>query len=211
MSYFSEPKYPIEGLTDRYEEWINYDLVKRALGGFEDKKSPGPDGIKPVVFKYFNRSVLEYIRFIYCASIFLNYTPRLWTETDVIFIPKPGKDAYNTAKSFRPISLSNYLLKGLERLVGWRMDNALLSRPLHPKQHGFMKNKSTESALSNTCNYIERFVFRNEYALGVFLDISSAFDSISPEHIKSSLLKHGGETDLVDWYYNYLMLSLIHI
>ena len=35
----------------------------------------------------------------------------------------------------------------------------------------------------------------------VFLDIQSAFDLISPEHIKSALLKHGCHPDMVDWYY----------
>ena len=203
--YTPEPKHHLSVISGQYDEWINPDLVREALGGFEDKKSPGPDGLKPIVFKYFNFTILEYISLIYRVSIYLNYTPRLWKETDVIFIPKPGKDEYNKAKSFRPISLSNYLLKGLERLTGWRMDKALLSNPLHPKQHGFMKNKSTESALSNTCNYIERFLFRNEYALGIFLDISSAFDSISPEHIRDCLLKHGGDPDMVSWYYNYLI------
>ena len=64
--------------------------------------------------------------------------------------------------------------------------------------------KSTESAISNTVNYIEKFVFKNQYALGVFLDISAAFDSILPEHIKNSLLDHGGDRDLVEWYYGYL-------
>ena len=84
------------------------------------------------------------------------------------------------------------------------MDAALKDNPIHPKQHGFLKGKSTESALSNTVNYIEKFIFKNQYALGIFLDISSAFDSICPEHIRNCLLKHGGEKDMVEWYYGYL-------
>ena len=104
--------------------------------------------------------------------------PLLWKDTKVIFIPKPGKESYRRAKAFRPISLSNYFLKGLERLVAWKMDEALVKHPLHPKQHGFQRGKSTESALSNTVNHLESFVLKKQYALGIFLDISSAFDSI---------------------------------
>ena len=59
---------------------------------------------------------------IYRACFYLEYTPTPWKDTKVIFIPKPGKEDYNQAKSFRPISLSNYLLKGLERLLGWHMN-----------------------------------------------------------------------------------------
>ena len=104
--------------------------------------------------------------------MYLRYTPIRWKETKVIFIPKPGKKNYRVPKAFRPISLSNYFLKGLERLVGWKMDEALIKHPIHPKQHGFTVQKSTESAISNTLNYIEKFVFKNQYALGVFLDLS---------------------------------------
>jgi hypothetical protein len=35
----------------------------------------------------------------------------------VIFIPKPGRDSYELAKSFRPISLTSFFLKTMERLV----------------------------------------------------------------------------------------------
>ena len=109
----------------------------------------------------------------------------------MIFIPKPGKETYRKAKSFRPISLSNYFLKGLERLVVWEMDVALQNKPIHPKQHGFTKGKSTESALSACIAAIERFLFNNQHCLAVFLDISAAFDSISIEHIRDTLLLHG--------------------
>ena len=37
--------------------------------------------------------------------------------------------------------------------------------------------------------------------MGVFLDIQAAFDSITPEHIKTALLKHACHPDMVDWYY----------
>ena len=43
-----------------------------------------------------------------------------------------------------------------------------------------------------------------KFCIGVFLDIQGAFDTISPQHIKRSLLEHGGDKDLVGWYYNYL-------
>ena len=72
------------------------------------------------------------------------------------------------------------------------MEKALQRFPLHAKQHGFQRGKHTESAISNTVNHIESFVFKNQFALGVFLDISAAFDSIRPKHIKTLLYEHGG-------------------
>ena len=45
------------------------------------------------------------------------HTPKAWRETEVIFLPKPGKDSYDIPKAYHPISLSIFLLKTLERLV----------------------------------------------------------------------------------------------
>ena len=168
------------------------------------RKRAGPDGIKPLVFEHLPNKFLEVLETIYKSSTHLGYTPKAWKKTRVIFISKPGKDTYDKPKSFRPISLSNYLLKGMERLVGWRMDRALLRYPLHNKQHGFMSGKSTESAISNTVNYIEKYIMNKQHCVGVFLDISAAFDSIKPGHIRQALLKHGGDPEMVQWYYNYI-------
>ena len=37
------------------------------------------------------------------------------------------------------------------------------------------------------------------------MDISSAFDTIRPDHIKEEMLKRTESEDLVEWYYNYLV------
>ena len=36
-------------------------------------------------------------------------------------------------------------------------------------------------------------------------DIQGAFDTISPTHIKETLLEQGGHTGMINWYYNYLV------
>ena len=84
------------------------------------------------------------------------------------------------------------------------MDLSLRVYPIHERQHGFMAGRSTESAISMTTNYIEKYLAHKEHCLGVFLDISAAFDSINIDHVRRALLKHGGEPNMVGWYHNYL-------
>ena len=114
----------MEDLRDKYD-WITLSLTRRALKLFKGDKAPGPDGLRPMIFKYFPNQVMEHITDIYRGCIGLWYTPLLWKKSKVIFLPKPGKETYRKPKSFRPISLSNFLLKGLERLIVWRMDEQL--------------------------------------------------------------------------------------
>ena len=192
-----------ETLQDLHD-WIDADLVRKSMKKFKPNKAPGPDGLKPIIFRYLPTNALENLALIYKACISLCHTPKLWRQTRVIFLPKPGKDSYDLPKSYRPISLSNFLLKALERLVVWKMDKDMEDYPIHHLQHGFTKGKSTESAISNMVDYIEECLFNRIHCLGVFLDISSALDSISIDHIRRSLLEHGGTPDMVEWYYSYL-------
>ena len=188
-------------------KWVNLALIKIALKQFHNKKSPGPDGIKPIVLKYLTDHAYKTLLFIYKACLLLSFTPTAWKGCRIVFIPKPGKSTYKLAKSWRPISLTNYMLKGLERLCGWHMDEQLKTHPIHTKQHGFRNDRNTETAISEAVNYIEKHIMNNQHTVGVFLDIQAAFDTISPKKIKESLLKHGGDPIMVGWY----DLSLIHI
>ena len=45
-------------LMGMYNDWINTDRVSKALTGFKAKKSPGPDGIKPIIFPFIPKSFL---------------------------------------------------------------------------------------------------------------------------------------------------------
>ena len=204
VTYNNRRNLEMAEIDKKYQDWITIPLVQRALLGFEKKKSPGPDDLKPLIFEHLPPKFIATLTSVYKSCIHLSYTPKLWKQTRVIFIAKTGKSNYLQPKAFRPISLSNYLLKGLERVVGWKMDKALALNPLHHKQHGFLTGKSTESAISNTTDYIERFIMKKQHCVGVFLDISSAFDSIRPGHVRQALLKHGGDPDLVQWYHGYI-------
>ena len=159
-------------LDGLFTEWISVEKVKEALRAFDSKKSPGPDGLKPILFKHLPPNFVDLITLIYKACINLQYTPKHWKESKVVFIPKPGKSDYTDPKAFRPISLSNYLLKGLERLANWRMEVALAMNPVHDKQHGFRPDRSTETAISSTVSYIQQHLFKRQHCLGVFLDLS---------------------------------------
>ena len=133
-THYKVPSYEVEG---RFNTWISEELVVQALTEFTNNKSPGPDELKPVIFQYLPANIIKIITYVYKACRCLSFTPTEWRKAKVIFIPKPGKKDYTIHSSFRPISLSNYLLKGLERLAVWRVDQALIEFPLHDSQHGF--------------------------------------------------------------------------
>ena len=120
---------------------------------------------------------------LFKASLELGYIPTLWRQVKVVFIQKAGKACPSTAKDYRPISLSSFLLKTMERLVDnfirMRLDPAVMSR----SQHAYCKGKSTETALHTIVRCIEDSINIHEYILAAFIDIEKAFNNVTASSI----------------------------
>ena len=82
--------------------------------------------------------------------------PSAWKVGKGIFLPKPGKESYFKAKSFRIITLTSFQLKWLERLILYHIneDNHVQAK-LSASQYGFRAGISTETALPEFVRCVE--------------------------------------------------------
>ncbi|KAL6417747.1 hypothetical protein ACFW04_014346 [Cataglyphis niger] len=102
----------------------------------------------------------------------------------VVFIPKVGRTCYTSAKDFRPISLTLFLLKTLEKLVETYLNDVVLGRhPLHGNQYVYRMDFSTETALHSLVCQIERDLMEEGYSVRTFLDIEGIFNNTSHEMV----------------------------
>ena len=110
----------------------------------------------------------------------MQHVPGSWTESNGIFLTKPGKTDYNKPNSYRTITLSPTLLKLQEKVILWHMQHDLgMENSLSKKQFGFKKGTSTETALHKVIHKFEKRIAKKGYVLGTFLDIEGAFDNVS--------------------------------
>ena len=79
----------------------------------------GPDGIKPIVMKNVGPRALGCITNIFQTIYSTGYVQIELCKSRVVFIPKSQKDDYGDAGSFRPISLTQFLFKSMERVIEW--------------------------------------------------------------------------------------------
>ena len=126
--------------------WITDALVVEVFNAFKSKKSPGTDNIKPILFKNLNNNYISFLTNYCKAMLILKFTPTIWKEAKLVFIPKPGKDSYKVPKAWRPISLTNYPVKALEKLCVKQADQNIKRNPVHDNQHGFRSDRSTTTA-----------------------------------------------------------------
>ena len=75
---------------------------------------------------------------------------------------------------------------------------------LHERQHAFRRGRGCDTALSAMVSKIEGSIQRGQYALGVFLDISGAFDNIAIARALGGLKERGISQKLHGWYGQYL-------
>ena len=82
----------------------SYNKLKWALFSCQTYKSPGMDGIMPIMLQQGYEQLAVKLLMLLRASLSLGYIPVSWRHTTVVFTPKPGK-SLTQAKSLRPISL----------------------------------------------------------------------------------------------------------
>lgn len=144
--------------------------------------------------------ISEHIVNIYKACISMGYVPNKWKDVKVIFIPKTGKEDYTSPKSFRPISLTSTLLKGLERLIDRYMKEAMqTSSSIHSSQYAFQQGKSTETALHEIVSQVEVTFINKEYAVATFMDIAGAFDNATFDAINEAAMKLEIHSEVTCW------------
>ena len=202
----SPPVSNVEGLDfELIDNIVTIGKVVWAVNTFEPFKSPGPDGIFPALLQNSSTAVMTLIVDIFRGCLKLRHIPYGWREVKVIFIPKAGKAGHSKPKDYRPISLSSFLLKTLERLIDLYLRANIDTNLISSAQHAYLKGKSVESALHVVVNCIEKGLQHKEYTLAAFLDIEGAFNNIKIEAIKQSLIELNIHNFLIDWIT--LMLS----
>ena len=107
--------------------------------------------------------------------------------------------------NYRPVSVLPCLSKILERLVYNRTYDFLSKHNiLYNKQYGFRTNHSTYMAVLDFVNDISRAIDNGMYTIGIFMDLSKAFDTIDHNILLSKLYHYGFRGKTQEWFRNYL-------
>ena len=108
----------------------------------------------------------------------------------VVPLYKGGDEVYLV--NYRPVSVLPVFSKLLERLMYDRLIVFLDEMNLlYNFQFGFRKEHSTAIALMLLVDRISEALHEGEYVLGVFIDVSKAFDTVNHTILLSKLWHYG--------------------
>ena len=174
---------------------INEEVLDKIIKGLKDFKSPGPDGLYGIMIKkswdYIKVGLMDILK----TSLDDNVIPSQWTLSSAVLIPKSSKPS---PKAFRVINLSPILLKVLEKCILIFLKEKIKIK--HSKnQFGFKRGSSTEKALYKVTSKIHNSLKNKKLMIGVFLDLSAAFDNINFDSIDKALLHAGSPDSINKW------------
>ena len=177
--------------------------IRKIVKELKSKKSPGFDHITNDLLKDIISEIVTPLEHIINLSLVNGVVPDKMKISKVIPVYKKGNPT--EVGNYRPISLLSSISKILEKIMYNRTITFIRNFDLlSNSQFGFRQNHSTTHAILYFINHIATAIDKHLHSLGIFLDLSKAFDTINHEILLKKLSYYGIRGKALDWYRSYL-------
>jgi hypothetical protein len=150
--------------------------VTQALSKCKQGKASGPDNIPPSIIKACAPEIAPIFTTLFNMCLVQGYIPRVWRKSEIVPVPKNQQP--KTLNDYRPIALTPIIMKCFEHLIKQRLVPLLT---LDEHQFAYRKDRSTKDACLSLDYYIRSHLESSKaYVRVLFVDFSSAFNTISP-------------------------------
>ena len=188
-------------ILQKYE--LSEEEFKKAFFSLKSNKSNGFDDINANVVKQIYTLIKRPLIYIFNCSIQKGIFPDKLKIARVTPIFKSGEET--VISNYRPISVLPCFSKILEKIMYNRLYPFFReNKILYEKQFGFQANHSTDHAIVQLSSEIYESFNKKEFTLGVFIDLSKAFDTVDHKILFKKLENYGVKDSYLKWFISYL-------
>lgn len=182
---------------------VNSNDIIKTFKTLDLKKTEDTWGLSTIVLSSIINEISPHLALIFNESIDKCVFPDLMKVSKVLPLFKSGERS--DPNNYRPISILPTFSKIFEKIMLMQMQDHFVKHKLfHPKQFGFSKGHSTIDAGVCLVQHIFHAWEQRHDALGVFCDLSKAFDCVSHATLLLKLEHYGVRYKALDFLSSYL-------
>lgn len=182
---------------------VSENIIYNAIVNLKKSHSAGVDSISSNLLKLIVNYITYPLTYLVNLSLEQGIFPEIFKIARVVPLYKKGEKV--NIENYRPISLLSSISKVLERIVFDEINNFLTTfNILTTAQHGFRKNKSTTTAVTQFISQLCKTLDDNKKTLSLFMDLSKAFDLVNHALLKEKLNAYGLRGKINNWLTSYL-------
>lgn len=179
------------------------DEILKIVGSLDPNTSCGIDGVSTKALKCVINLIVSALTKCINNCLDNGIFPDSMKVAKVSPIHKTGPkyDPYN----YRPISVLPVISKIFEKVLHTRLESFLNSKNFfYKKQYGFRQKSNTLAATIDLITAIKNKIDQKQIALGIFIDLKKAFDTVSHQILIKKLQLIGIEGKALEIFDSYL-------
>ena len=188
--------------------------VVKVFGAIKADKAAGPDNLKGRVIKLCKNELAKVFTYLFQQSVSTHYIPKIWKTAEIVPIAK--KDQPKVLNDYRPIALTPIVMKCFEKIIKNRL---LLQVKTYqdPLQFAYTNNRSVEDPIVCLVHDILKFLDtpnsknENKFAKILYVDFSSAFNTIQPHLLMQKLVQMNVQKSLIQWIHCFLTARMQYV
>ena len=158
--------------------------VNNALSKIKIRKAPDPDRVSGKVLKECHLQLAPTLKEKFQHSINNHYLPLPWKTSELVPVPKISLPLVK--KDLRPVALTSLIMKTFERIVlKFLNPNKLVDSLLFAYRESRSVEDATLFLINTLLSHLDK---KRTYARAMFIDFSSAFNTIQPHLMLRKLM-----------------------